>query len=141
MESKLIQYYKKWFLRQYPGAFFYKIPDGWAETKDGHRYGSNRPFDVVAIVNGKTYVKEFKFQHGGITFNVNAHLKKHQLESLLLAQKAGAKASVVLGWIPSMKVMMKHHICPDKMVMVEWNLEEIIGKDKLSIIDKTLKGK
>jgi hypothetical protein len=55
MERTMIQNYKRRFLKEHPDGFFYKIPDGWAETKEGHRYGSNKPFDVFAIANGICY--------------------------------------------------------------------------------------
>lgn len=133
MEKSVIQSYRRRFLLEHPGAFFYKIPDGWAEDAKGNRYGSERPFDVFAIANGICYVKEFKFQQGGITFNVERMVKPHQLKGLLDAKRAGAKATVVLGWIPSATTAMKYNLSPYKVRVFEWDVDFLVGKQEEGI--------
>lgn len=138
MEADFIKVYRKRFLLEHPNAFFYKIPDGWAEDKYGKRYGSERPFDVVAIADGVAYCKEFKYQKGGTTFNVRRAVKPHQLDGLLNARKAGANATVVLGWIPSPATARKYNLSIRKLIVFEWNVDFLLGKitDGVSLIDE-----
>lgn len=138
MERDFINAYKKRFFAEHPDAFFYKIPDGWAEDKKGNRYGSERPFDVIAISNGVAYAKEFKFQRGGVTFNISKAVKPHQLNGLIEASKAGAHASVVLGWRPSLAVARKYNLSSAKLIVFEWNIETVLHRlsNGIGLIDE-----
>lgn len=142
MEKSVIQSYKKRFLAEHPGGFFYKIPDGWAEDKEGKRYGSERPFDVFCIANSTCYAKEFKFQDGGITFNVKRAVKPHQLKGLLDANRAGAVATVVLGWRPSKGTAEKYNLLLSKVTVFEWEIDFVLShiENGISLTDELVSG-
>lgn len=125
-ETSVITKYRKRFELLHPKAFFYKIPDGYFE-RGKVKVNNQRPFDVFAVADGQAYAKEFKFQKGGLSFNIKGKVPPHQIEGLVSASRGGAIATIVIGWLPT-----KQYDWYDKlaMLMFEIPIDVVVSTEK-----------
>jgi len=80
----------------YSNFFYFRLFD----TKSFRLLSENifairQPSDFVAVFKGRIYFLELKSSHSPVSFSYR-YIRTHQLESLLKAEKAGAKSYFVI---------------------------------------------
>jgi len=76
-------------LRKLPDLFYFRLFDTKSFRQISEKiYAFKQPCDFVAIYRGKTYLLELKSSRSKTSFALR-YIRKHQLESLLKAEKAG----------------------------------------------------
>ena len=81
---------------KYPDFFYFRLYD----TKSFRLISENifaykQPSDYVAVFKGKVYFLELKSTHSDTSFSFR-YIRQHQMDSLLRADKAGAKSFFVI---------------------------------------------
>ena len=81
LERQLATKFRREFIKLFPDAFYYKIPDA-------RGLGGQRPFDVVALVSCRFFAIEFKRGSKNVA-------TPYQYHNLLIAERNGASIFVV----------------------------------------------